>query len=238
MSVFWLFGEKPAQQLDVLTIEEAISQGYLNFKEKPQATVPTAKVENRGKEYVFLLGGEILVGGLQDRVLATDVLLAPESKPVDLSVYCVEQGRWGGERPNIKTSENFSAPSMRSQIAAKRGQNAVWNSVQKFSQDTKTDSATHAYREIYEKAEVQKHIGEVERAIDFNIAQGAQGAAIFIDGTLAGIDIFEDPSLFKREWRKILRASAMAMYGRSPHKREDEQQLRKSVKEILKRPQV
>ncbi len=77
------------------------------------------------------------------------------------------------------------------------------------------------------------HLQEVEMEIDFNIAKGALGAAIFIDGTLAGIDIFEDPSLFKREWTKILRASAMATY-RSPHKRGDEQQLRKSVEDILK----
>ncbi len=43
MAVFWLFGEKPAQQLDVSTIEEAISQGHLTFKEQPQAEVPTVQ---------------------------------------------------------------------------------------------------------------------------------------------------------------------------------------------------
>jgi len=234
MSVYWLFGQTPANQLDVATIEEALSQGYLNFKEQSQASVPNAKVENRGKSHVLLLGGDIVVGGLQDRVLAKDFLLAPESEPVDLSVYCVEQGRWGGKRADFGAAEIIAAPEMRTQMAAKLAQTDVWDSVERFSKRTGTHSATHAYKAIYAQQEVASHLQEVEKEIDINIAQGAQGAAIFIDGALAGIDIFEDPSLFKREWKKILRASAMATYGQSPRKGGDEQQQRKSVEEILK----
>ena len=81
---------------------------------------------------------------------------------------------------------------------------------------------------------MDKYIQEVEKEIDCQDAQEAQGAAIFIDGSLAGIDIFEDPGLFKREWKKILRASAMATYGKSLNKRGDEQQQRTCVEEILK----
>ena len=234
ISVFWLFGQEPSQQLNVATIEEALSQGYLKFKEQSQATVPTAKVENLGKTHVLLLGGDIVVGGLQDRVLAKDYLLTPESKPVDLSVYCVEQGRWGGERMNFKAGEIIAAPEMRSKMAANCDQGVVWDSVGNFSKRTGTHSPTYAYRDIYEQPEVYSHLQEVEMEIDFNIAKGALGAAIFIDGTLAGIDIFEDPSLFKREWTKILRASAMATYGQSPRKRGSEQLQRKSVEKILK----
>lgn len=234
MAVFWLFGQEPSQQLDVDTIEEALSQGYLKFEEQSQATVPTAKVENRGKSHVLLLGGDVVVGGLQDRVLATDFLLAPESKPVDLSVYCVEQGRWGGEMVNFKAGEIIAAPEMRFKMAANCDQGVVWDSVVNFSKRTGTHSATYAYKEIYEQPEVYSHLQEVEKEIDINMAQGAQGAAIFIDGTLAGIDIFEDPSLFSREWKKILRASAMATYGQSPRKRGVEQLQRKTVEEILK----
>ncbi len=124
---------------------------------------------------------------------------------------------------------------MKSMDAAKHDQKHVWDSVGNFSKDTRTHSPTYAYRDIYEQPEVYSHLQEVEMEIDFNIAQGALGAAIFIDGTLAGIDIFEDPSLFNREWKKILRASAMATYGQSPRKRGGEQLQRKSVEEILRK---
>lgn len=124
---------------------------------------------------------------------------------------------------------------MKSMDAAKLDWKHVWNSVESFSKDTRTHSATYAYREIYEQPEVYSYLQAVEKEIDFNIAQGALGAAIFINGTLAGIDIFEDPSLFKRQWTKILRASAMATYGQSPRKRGGEKQQRKSVEEILKK---
>jgi len=71
--------------------------------------------------------------------------------------------------------------------------------------------------------------------LDWKHVWNSVGAAIFIDRTLAGIDIFEDSSLFKREWTKILRASAMATYGQSLRKQGGEQQQRKSVEEILKK---
>ena len=123
---------------------------------------------------------------------------------------------------------------MKSMDATKHDQKHVWDSVESFSIRTGTHSATYVYKEIYEQPEVYSHLQEVEKEIDFNIAKGALGAAIFIDGTLAGIDIFEDPSLFKRDWTKILRASAMATYGQSPRRRGVEQLQRKTVEEILK----
>ncbi len=43
---------------------------------------------------MVLLAGEILLGGKQNRVMTEDILLPPLSAPVDLQVYCVEQGRW------------------------------------------------------------------------------------------------------------------------------------------------
>ena len=58
---------------------------------------------NNSKRPLLLLAGEIVSGGKQDRVIGKDRIVPPESDPVDLSVFCVEPGRW------VATSEHFGA---------------------------------------------------------------------------------------------------------------------------------
>src|SRR3954464_12322420 len=58
---------------------------------------------NNSKKPLLLLAGEIVTGGKQDRVIGKDRIVPAESDPVDLSVFCVEPGRW------VATSERFSA---------------------------------------------------------------------------------------------------------------------------------
>ena len=58
---------------------------------------------NNSKRPLLLLAGEIVTGGKQDRVIGKDRIVPAESDPVDLSVFCVEPGRW------VATSEHFGA---------------------------------------------------------------------------------------------------------------------------------
>ncbi len=65
------------------------------------AQVNTLVLINNSKRPLLLLAGEIVTGGKQDRVIGKDRIVPAESDPVDLSVFCVEPGRW------IATSEHF-----------------------------------------------------------------------------------------------------------------------------------
>src|SRR5438552_10984371 len=49
---------------------------------------------NNSKKPLLLLAGEIVTGGKQDRIIGKDRLVPAESDPIDLSVFCVEPGRW------------------------------------------------------------------------------------------------------------------------------------------------
>jgi len=106
---------------------------------------------NNSKRPLLLLAGEIVSGGKQDRVIGKDRIVPAESDPVDLSVFCVEPGRW------VATSEHFGAseamygrpvggpvhgaapapmaimaqPSVRAKAMADKDQNEVWNEVNK-----------------------------------------------------------------------------------------------------------
>ena len=88
---------------------------------------------NNSKRPLLLLAGEIVTGGKQDRVIAKDRIVPPESDPIDLDVFCVEQGRWVGTSAKfisggIAHDSNgvMAVPSVRGSAMADKDQNKVW----------------------------------------------------------------------------------------------------------------
>ena len=56
-------------------------------------SVPSLKVTNKGEKAVFLMAGEHLQGGKQNRVVNASILIGAKSE-VPIPVSCVERGRW------------------------------------------------------------------------------------------------------------------------------------------------
>ena len=225
----WLHG--PSEPgLDVATLEEARGRGDLAITERGQAQVPELIVDNRGKVHVLLLAGEILVGGKQNRVLREDILLPPRSGPRALGVYCIEQGRWSGGRVEFDGKGTVAPSAVRSRAMTGAGQDQVWAAVDRSLRSVAAAPPTANLQQAYEQRDVQRHLGEVERApearptappvsggpgtpgIDVRAVPGTLGAAVFVGSRLAGIDLFSDAGLFARQWPKLLRAHALDAY--------------------------
>jgi hypothetical protein len=97
--------------------------------------VNTLVLINHSRKPLVLLAGEIVTGGKQDRIVASDRIVPSDSDPVDLSVFCVEHGRW------TETSNKFGAaakapaqsfmvqPTVRQQAMVAKDQQQVWNAV-------------------------------------------------------------------------------------------------------------
>ena len=113
--------------LEILTLDESRARGALTVVERAQPSVPELIAENRGKAYVLLLAGEILIGGKQNRVLREDLLLPPLSGPRNIGVYCVEQGRWNEGRKDFDSLGSVVQPSVRSQVLRKAEQSRIWS---------------------------------------------------------------------------------------------------------------
>ena len=214
LTVFWIHGTEPAPPLEVVTLDEARASGALVIAERDRAAVPELTVDNRGKSHVLLLAGEILVGGKQNRVLREDILLPPLSGSRSLGVYCVEQGRWNDGRRDFESKQSFAQPRLRREVYDKVGQWRVWAEVARSTRAAAAPSPTASYQQVYEQPAVRQHLDEAERALDAPVTSGALGAAVFVSGTFAGLDLFREPGLFAREWRKLLRAYAADAYGR------------------------
>jgi len=93
---------------------------------------------NNSNRPLLLLAGEIVTGGKQDRIIGKDRLVPAESDPIDLSVFCVEPGRWVGSSASFMAPELHGnvmgaivQPSVRSKAMADKDQKQVWDEVGK-----------------------------------------------------------------------------------------------------------
>src|ERR1035437_5416895 len=97
--------------------------------------VNTLVLVNNSKRPLLLLAGEIVTGGKQDRVIAKDRIVPAGADPIDLSVFCIEHGRWTESSAKFGTTakvlgERFMVqPTVRQQAMVAKDQQQVWNSV-------------------------------------------------------------------------------------------------------------
>jgi hypothetical protein len=97
--------------------------------------VNTLVLANNSGKPLLLLAGEIVTGGKQDRVIAKDRIVPAGGDPIDLSVFCIEPGRWTESSPVFGASAGTTAhgfmvqPTVRQQAMVAKDQQEVWNSV-------------------------------------------------------------------------------------------------------------
>jgi hypothetical protein len=186
---------------DVVVTEAGSVQGLVRRHPMPAVRYDGAQVNrlvlvNNSKRPLLLLAGEIVTGGKQDRVIGKDRIIPAESDPVDLSVFCVEPGRW------VATSEHFGVseamygsamggpthapmammaqPSVRAKAMGDKDQGEVWAEVRK-QKDAVVRGAmagvpaapaeverTDSYARLMENQEVKRQVDAVARPIEEN----------------------------------------------------------------------
>ena len=196
-----------------------------NRRQQSGAQVNTLVLVNNSKRPLILLAGEIVTGGKQDRVIGKDRLVPAESDPVDLSVFCVEPGRWTG------TSEKFNGlaapmaqPAVRGRAMADKDQSKVWAEVGKARESVTVEGSvaqvelqgTTSYARVMQNEEVQKKVDSVaapmEREYRSVIRQlrdrNAVGVVVAVNGEIIWADIFGSTSLLEKYWPKLARSYA------------------------------
>jgi len=97
--------------------------------------VNTLVLVNHAKRPLLLLAGEVVTGGKQDRIVARDRIVPADADPIDLSVFCIEPGRWTGSSDTFGASAGSAAksfmvqPEVRERAMVDQDQQQVWNSV-------------------------------------------------------------------------------------------------------------
>src|ERR1700687_1740415 len=223
---------------EVVVTEAGNVQGLIRRHPMPPVRHSGAQVNrlvlvNNSKRPLLLLAGEIVTGGRQDRVIGKDRIVPPESDPVDLSVFCVEPGRWVAA--NGKSDFGYSAgsaagllasPVVRSKAMGAKDQQQVWDSV-RTSQRAMAESvevtgaapavnSTTSYARVMDNKEVKKQVDAVAEPMQRNYEsvirqlrdKNAVGIVVAVNGEIVWADIFASTQLLQKYWPKLARSFA------------------------------
>jgi hypothetical protein len=257
LTVFPVVSTKSYDTGDFITLDEGIRSGDVVVTEAGQARglirrhtrdtdglmppVREAEVNrlvlvNNSRRPLLLLAGEVVTGGKQDRVIGKDRIVPAESDPVDLSVFCVEPGRWVAANGKADFSAGrggvmggiVASPSVRASAMAAKNQQQVWDQVGKTKQamseavtvEAGTSavemSTTSSYARVIENKDVQKQIDSVAAPIERNYEsvihqlrdKNAVGVVVAVNGEIVWADIFASTQLLQKYWPKLVRSYA------------------------------
>ena len=157
--------------------------------EKGGGAVPVLWVENRSPDqHVFIMGGEVIAGGMQTRTVRRDVVLAPGQK-IDLEVFCVEAHRWAGEAKFSLGSKTMLPQSIQGEVRKGADQVKIWSEVARNNATLSAENATGSLEKALEAPTVRGKLDEVRRKIVPGIPAGTTGF-IFVAHGRAGRGAF------------------------------------------------
>jgi hypothetical protein len=202
-----------------LTFDRAIGQGIVTVQEKDGGEVNTVRVKNTGDRFVFGMAGEMITGAKQNRMLQRDVLLPPKSGWVDLSVYCVEHGRWHGSSASFGSKGQIAAGRVRGNAANHQSQSRVWEEVASNNADLGVKTETGRFDAVYDDEKVQRELTSYKKEIEDKVprlAPNAVGVAVAVGNHLVCVDAFGSSKLFKKMWPRLLESYVVDAISQKP----------------------
>lgn len=190
-------------KFDILTLKKGFELGLAEVKECETSQVNTLIVQNKSVTPLLLVDGEEIVGGDQNRIVSSTVLIAPESE-MKIPVNCTEQGRWRYEREFVHSDYMANSRTRHAKVSSRsRGENmqkAVWSSISALEDSRDFSSATHAMSESYDNAKMELDVSE------FEIVSGQTGVLVMVGGKIKGFELFFNSEIYSDYHEKILKS--------------------------------
>ena len=221
LAVFFLYaGGTSGDEADYMTLQEAFKAGLVKISERDNASVRQLVITYDGAKPLFIIAGELVSGGKQDRTMQHSLVVPPKTKNAPLPSYCVEQTRWGGGKKFAVTGD---MASNNSQAALNSGdQSEVWASVAKYKSSLRGNasaasgtraraSRTSSLNEELGDRSVRKLVSGYEEAmgrVALDIRRPV-GMAYAVDGNMTALHVFHSSILFKKLRAQLLRAASV-----------------------------
>lgn len=172
-------------------------------------------VASKVRDTVYMLSGDVVTGGKQDRVIQHDQIVMPGTVR-NVEVFCVEQGRWAPRTGEEASSGdkvyafsgyyNVASPTVRQAVQRSGSQREVWSAVAKVTSANEASSATSTYAALD-----QENAQKAKRDACLNFFQGkfqgrsdVVGMVVVCGDRVLGVDIFGHSDLFARQYASLL----------------------------------
>lgn len=225
LQVFPVTGTGELNQIRYQTLADALKKKKITIRETGQ--VNQLSITNASDEYIFILAGDIVKGGKQDRTMGNDMIIPPGAKNTALESYCVESGRWErrGDESTREFSDNtkmLSSKKLKLASRLKKDQSEVWNQVAEQQERLNQNLSELEGKEIEVrsgKSETSLQLAleskDLERMTDeyksklkalSNLPKECIGFAYAINGEIYGIDLYNNANLFSDLKEKLFDA--------------------------------
>ncbi len=195
------------------SFKDALTKGAVVVSELQGGTVNTLVFENKGKDTVLVLAGEVVTGGKQDRVVAKDMLLLPNSGPVQVPVFCVERGRWtpNGSGYTFNNTFGVTSPSVRKAAVVEKNQGEVWSKVAVKNREAGTGSGTGTYTAIAQSDKINKDLPAYLQHFNQLMAEDTSyiGFVAVTGDSIISCDLFANNKLFRQQSANLLKSAAV-----------------------------
>lgn len=222
LEIFPISLKSESTDLNYFTLAEAIAEKKLIVEET--GNVNQLTVSNVSDSYVFIMAGDIIKGGKQDRTLGVDAIIPPKTKKMPIDSYCVESGRWqqrGSENVQQFSGNTKTLSSRKLKLASKynKNQSDVWEKVAEQQDklniniselkgenvNVRSEDSHSSLQLTLESKDLKEIMDEYKKNLDLDIESNMQqaGFAYAINGEIYGIDVFNDSELFERLSKKL-----------------------------------
>lgn len=196
------------------SLKEALEKKKIKITEKEGsgegAEVNSLYAHNTSNDTLFLMAGEVIQGGKQDRVIGQDVVIPPKSAKVKVPVYCVEQGRWSAKNKGNNFDGYFSVSghSVRKAVEVSKNQSDVWEKVSDANKKNKVATSTGAYTALSSANDYVKIENEYFTALQSKLAaeKDVIGVIVASGDKVLGCEIFATEQLFRKSADNLLRS--------------------------------
>lgn len=171
------------------------------------AAVSMLSATNTGNRPLLVLEGQLLEGGLQNRLVARSVLV-PAHGAIDMDVVCVEAGRWSGGSKH-QWNDRRASVRVRSALVSKGDQQGeVWSRVAEY-EGSYGSNETASLVEHADRA-----VADVDRLAEaFRPLAGQVGVVLGIAGQPVVAEVFDSPSTLASQFHSLVRAAALDALG-------------------------
>jgi hypothetical protein len=184
--------------------------------ELDEAEVNRLFVENISSDTIIILGGEVVRGGKQDRMIAQDFMVLPHSGKLDIAVFCVEHGRWKGSEDvaNFVIAMDVAPNKVRRAAKAAAPQEKVWEEVADLNKGLDVTAPTEALASAVGDSKMEESIKPYKKQLEkIDWPNSVVGVIAVMGNEILGLDIFAQHQLFIKYYPSLLSSYCSDAYA-------------------------
>ncbi|MFL5327766.1 MAG: ARPP-1 family domain-containing protein [Gemmataceae bacterium] len=221
LSLFLIHGPDEIKDREFVTLKEALDRKLIVVHET--SNVNMLSIENTSPDVeVFVMSGDVVKGGKQDRAIAYDQIVPAKSGKMALPSFCVESGRWRkrgseSEAAFAASDSQIIGKGMKAAVNDARQQGQVWDEVKKaqdklasnVGQTVQSAASPSSLQLALEDKKLNEKLAEYETPLA-DILKGQKdviGVVAVVNGEIVGADAFCSSDLFRKLWPKLLKSA-------------------------------